>query len=257
MRANTTGIADPDKDDLNIIYNRGRFVDMQIVWQPWKLRYCDNGGCFRRRTVSAKTSADGVSWDADRPLITPDDQASMPSSSPRIRLQPHSLDTWLDRLRTHRAHSHRYPFTNTNTNTHTHTHTHTHAHTHAHTHTNTHLPARRSRAHTHSLAYVATSANTSRIPHHCSSIASVRFTLATRRESQRTRCSTPQRHHSTCSGGSTADSLRLAPMATLQRATARTCTKNGGLVRRAVIQRTRRGGGDRTAALARPRVTHF
>jgi hypothetical protein len=137
MRANTTGIADPDKDDLNIIYNRGRFVDMQIVWQPWKLRYCDNGGCFRRRTVSAKTSADGVSWDADRPLITPDDQASMPSSSPRIRLQPHSLDTWLDRLRTHRAHSHRYPFTNTNTNTHTHTHTHTHTRTHTHTHTPT------------------------------------------------------------------------------------------------------------------------
>lgn len=73
-RANTTGIADPDKDDLNIIFNRGRFVDMQIVWQPWKLRYCDNGGCFRRRTVSAKTSVDGVSWDADRPLITPDDK---------------------------------------------------------------------------------------------------------------------------------------------------------------------------------------
>ena len=45
-----------DKDDLNLIYNKGRFVDMQIVYQKWTLRYCDNAGCDRRRVVSAKTS---------------------------------------------------------------------------------------------------------------------------------------------------------------------------------------------------------
>ena len=45
-----------DKDDLNLIYNRGRFVDMQIVYQEWTLRYCDNAGCDRRRVISAKTS---------------------------------------------------------------------------------------------------------------------------------------------------------------------------------------------------------
>jgi len=45
-----------DKDDLNLIYNKGRFVDMQIVYQEWPLRYCDNAGCDRRRIISAKTS---------------------------------------------------------------------------------------------------------------------------------------------------------------------------------------------------------
>lgn len=45
---------------------------MQIVWQNWTLRYCDNGGCSKRRTVSAKTSTDGVAWGTDHPLITPD-----------------------------------------------------------------------------------------------------------------------------------------------------------------------------------------
>eukprot|EP00040_Diaphanoeca_grandis_P030981 m.184414 g.184414 ORF g.184414 m.184414 type:complete len:512 (+) comp32187_c0_seq2:119-1654(+) len=70
--ADTTGIAFPDKDDLNIIYNQGRFVDMQIVWQNWSLRYCDNGGCDQRRVISAKTSADGVTWGDDLPLRTPD-----------------------------------------------------------------------------------------------------------------------------------------------------------------------------------------
>jgi hypothetical protein len=40
-KADTTGIVKPDKDDLNIIFNRGRFVDMQIVWQNHTLRYCD------------------------------------------------------------------------------------------------------------------------------------------------------------------------------------------------------------------------
>jgi hypothetical protein len=79
-RANTTGVAKPDKDDLNLIFNAagpgrpGRFVDMQIVWQNHSLRYCDNGGCNRRRVVSAKRSDNGVDWGADLPLVTPDDQ---------------------------------------------------------------------------------------------------------------------------------------------------------------------------------------
>jgi hypothetical protein len=71
--ANTTGVTPPDKDDLNIIFSRGRFVDMQIVWQNHTLRWCDNGGCDRRRVVSTKYSRDGASWSADAlPLITPD-----------------------------------------------------------------------------------------------------------------------------------------------------------------------------------------
>ena len=78
--AGTSGIVSPDKDDLNIIYNKagpgrtGRFVDMQIVWQNWSLRYCDNGGCDRRRVVSAKLSDDGVTWGHDLELATPDSQ---------------------------------------------------------------------------------------------------------------------------------------------------------------------------------------
>jgi len=77
-KADTTGVVKPDKDDLNIIYNTaapgrpGRFVDMQIVWQNHTLRYCDNGGCEKRRVVSAKTSPDGVAWSADLGLIAPD-----------------------------------------------------------------------------------------------------------------------------------------------------------------------------------------
>ena len=38
---NTTGMVPGhfgDKDDLNLIYNHGRFVDMQIAWQNWSLR---------------------------------------------------------------------------------------------------------------------------------------------------------------------------------------------------------------------------
>ena len=45
---------------------------MQILWQNWTMKYCDNGGCNRRRVVSAKRSNDGVHWAADLPLLTPD-----------------------------------------------------------------------------------------------------------------------------------------------------------------------------------------
>ena len=51
-----------DKDDLSLIHNKGRFVDMQIVYQQWALRYCDNAGCDRRRVISAKTSSDGSAF---------------------------------------------------------------------------------------------------------------------------------------------------------------------------------------------------
>ena len=84
----TAGVAKPDKDDLNLIYcqvrraltpcklalvaarcfssrsrrAQGRFVDMQIRWQNHTLRpgFCDNGGCDRRRVITAKTSHNGV-----------------------------------------------------------------------------------------------------------------------------------------------------------------------------------------------------
>lgn len=61
-----------DKDDLNLIHNKGRFVDMQIVYQEWTLRYCDNAGCDRRRVISTKTSSDGGNWSVDQGLIQPD-----------------------------------------------------------------------------------------------------------------------------------------------------------------------------------------
>ena len=84
-----------DKDDLNIIFNDGHFVDMQIVWQTWAMKYCDNGGetlsptrppanpltqpavrvaigCNRRRVISAKTSENGADWSSDFGLHTPD-----------------------------------------------------------------------------------------------------------------------------------------------------------------------------------------
>ena len=63
-----------DKDDLNLIHNKGRFVDMQIVYQEWTLRYCDNAGCDRRRVISTKTSSDGGNWSVDQGLIQPDAQ---------------------------------------------------------------------------------------------------------------------------------------------------------------------------------------
>jgi hypothetical protein len=76
----TTGcVVHPDKDDLNLIFNQGRFVDMQIVWQQdvaFKAArgLCDNEArCNERRVVGAKTSADGVNWGVDSPLILPDE----------------------------------------------------------------------------------------------------------------------------------------------------------------------------------------
>jgi hypothetical protein len=69
---NITGVVSPDKDDLNLIFNQGHFVDMQIVWQTWAMKYCDNGGCNRRRVISAKTSENGADWSEDLGLHTPD-----------------------------------------------------------------------------------------------------------------------------------------------------------------------------------------
>ena len=71
---NTTGVAGDDKDDLNLIYNGGRFVDMQIVWQKLStpLKYCDNGGCDQRRIISAKTSSAGAEWSKDLGYRPPD-----------------------------------------------------------------------------------------------------------------------------------------------------------------------------------------
>ena len=86
-KANTTGIEYPDKDDLNIIWSAGRFVDLQIVWQNWTMKYCDNGGCGRRRVVSAKTSPDGAAWGPDiLPLVTPD--ADDPPELQFYRIRP-------------------------------------------------------------------------------------------------------------------------------------------------------------------------
>jgi hypothetical protein len=82
---NTTGMSLADKDDLNLIFNKGRFVDMQIAFQNWTLRYCDNDGCNRRRVVTAKTSIDGFTWSDDLGLITPDEEDAPELEFYRIR----------------------------------------------------------------------------------------------------------------------------------------------------------------------------
>jgi hypothetical protein len=83
---NTTGLNPViDKDDLNLIFNNGRFVDMQISWQNHSLRYCDNGGCNKRRVVTSKTSSDGLNWSDDAPFVTPDEQDAPDLEFYRIR----------------------------------------------------------------------------------------------------------------------------------------------------------------------------
>ena len=83
-QTNISGVVKPDKDDLNLIYNQNRFVDMQIVKQHlsvppalpsnWSMKYCDNDDtCSTRRVISAKTSNDGATWSKDQPLIVPDE----------------------------------------------------------------------------------------------------------------------------------------------------------------------------------------
>jgi hypothetical protein len=76
--ANVTGLNTShfgDKDDLNLIFNNGRFVDLQIIFQAWNMRYCDNDGCDRRRVISSKTSKDGIHWTPeDLGMRTPDAQ---------------------------------------------------------------------------------------------------------------------------------------------------------------------------------------
>ena len=55
-------------DDANIIFQGGRFVDMQILKQKLPggrlKRYCDNTGCAERRVITALTSADGITFSA-------------------------------------------------------------------------------------------------------------------------------------------------------------------------------------------------
>ena len=68
-------VVHPDKDDLNIIWNKrtGDFVDMQIFWrQNVSMKYCDSDPCTIARAVTAKTSADGVNWSPDIGAILPD-----------------------------------------------------------------------------------------------------------------------------------------------------------------------------------------
>jgi hypothetical protein len=67
-----------DHDDSNLIWSRGtdRWVDMQIMGSPWRFpngstticphNLSDNGGCKGGpRTVSVRTSEDGVEWSGD------------------------------------------------------------------------------------------------------------------------------------------------------------------------------------------------
>ena len=79
------------------------------------------------------------------------------TTSRKILLVTHELDTCVC-PRTHvRAHNHAY--THTHTHVPTRTHTHTHAYTHTHTNTETHAH-RRTRIQTHTLTHTATRCNT-------------------------------------------------------------------------------------------------
>ena len=70
----------PDKDDLNLIFNKGRFVDLQIFWRKnvsaSVMRYCDSDPCNQARAVTTKTSIDGINWSEDSAAgpILPDEQ---------------------------------------------------------------------------------------------------------------------------------------------------------------------------------------
>lgn len=73
----TTGCVNhPDKDDLNLIFSGGRYVDMQIFWrQNVSMRYCDSDPCSIARAVTTKTSVDGINWseDAADPILPDSD----------------------------------------------------------------------------------------------------------------------------------------------------------------------------------------
>jgi hypothetical protein len=55
-----------DHDDCNVIYHHDtqRWVDMQIMYQTWEKKYCDNVK-GARRVVTARDSKDGLSWSND------------------------------------------------------------------------------------------------------------------------------------------------------------------------------------------------
>ena len=95
--ANTT-LPPPIKDDLNLIYNKGRYVDMQIFSQngtanksaPVYGKYCDNTGCTRR-VVTAKTSSDGAVWGQNLGVRTADDDGTDPPGLQFYRIRPFFL----------------------------------------------------------------------------------------------------------------------------------------------------------------------
>ena len=56
-KGSTSGIKKPDKDDLNIIFNQGRFVDMQIVWQVGVLTYSPENTSPRTCRIGPSSTA--------------------------------------------------------------------------------------------------------------------------------------------------------------------------------------------------------
>ena len=72
-RGATSGVAKPDKDDLNLIYNQGRFVDMQIVWQNFSLPYA-----ILIQAARAPPADDSI---ATRPLRSGAPAADQPTSN--------------------------------------------------------------------------------------------------------------------------------------------------------------------------------
>lgn len=55
-----------DHDDANIFYShtRNEWVEMQIMYQTWDKKYCDNVN-GARRVVTVRNSPDGVNWSDD------------------------------------------------------------------------------------------------------------------------------------------------------------------------------------------------
>jgi hypothetical protein len=72
-------------DDANIVYQNGRFVDMQILKQKLpdgrSKRYCDNTGCNERRVITALISADGVTFSTVNGSSTMNDRRFGPAGS--------------------------------------------------------------------------------------------------------------------------------------------------------------------------------
>ena len=86
-----------DKDDINVVWADGQFIDMQVTkaritggLPGYNGSFCDNlNACDEKRVLATRTSADGVSWTNDSPSRFPD--ADDPPELQFYRMRPFEL----------------------------------------------------------------------------------------------------------------------------------------------------------------------